>query len=165
MTSVAASPRRRPAGHRAVDALLPFERELEAPPEGLDFLLQLLQTYLVEERPRIMEHNIQVKMDRPAGGAARGAVPSSTRPSGSSAANTGLRVCLAINYGGRAEIVDAVRRIAGEVRGALDPRPSTKTDLRSPLHRRHARSRPADSHRRRDADQQFPALADRYAEI
>ena len=32
-----------------------------------------------------------------------------------SAANTGLRVCLAINYGGRAELVDAVRRIAGEV--------------------------------------------------
>jgi undecaprenyl diphosphate synthase len=39
-----------------------------------------------------------------------------------SAANTGLCVCLAINYGGRAEVVDAVRRIAGEVRrGELDP--------------------------------------------
>ena len=33
-----------------------------------------------------------------------------------------MRLCLAINYGGRAELVDAVRRIAGEVRrGELDP--------------------------------------------
>jgi undecaprenyl diphosphate synthase len=39
-----------------------------------------------------------------------------------SAGNTGLGVCLAINYGGRAELVDAVRRIAAEVRqGTLDP--------------------------------------------
>jgi undecaprenyl diphosphate synthase len=39
-----------------------------------------------------------------------------------SAGNTGLCVCLAINYGGRAEVVDAVRRIAAEVRqGTLDP--------------------------------------------
>ena len=29
---------------------------------------------------------------------------------------TGTRLCLAINYGGRGEIVDAVRRIAAEVR-------------------------------------------------
>ena len=29
------------------------------PAEELDFLLELLQKYLVEERPRIMEHNIQ----------------------------------------------------------------------------------------------------------
>ena len=39
-----------------------------------------------------------------------------------SSGNTGLCVCLAINYGGRAEMVDAVRRIADEVRGGLlDP--------------------------------------------
>jgi undecaprenyl diphosphate synthase len=36
--------------------------------------------------------------------------------------NTGLVLCLAINYGGRAEVADAVRRIAEEVRaGRLDP--------------------------------------------
>ena len=29
-----------------------------------------------------------------------------------SAANTGMRLCLAINYGGRAELVDAVQQIA-----------------------------------------------------
>ena len=45
-----------------------------------------------------------------------------------SAANTGLRLCLAINYGSRPELVDAVRAIAAEVAaGQLDPgRISTK---------------------------------------
>ena len=39
-----------------------------------------------------------------------------------SAANTGLRVCLAINYGGRTEIVDACRALADKVRrGELAP--------------------------------------------
>ena len=33
-----------------------------------------------------------------------------------SAGNTGTRLCLAINYGGRVEMVDAVRRIAQRVR-------------------------------------------------
>jgi undecaprenyl diphosphate synthase len=38
------------------------------------------------------------------------------------AANTGLTLVLALNYGGRDEIVDAVRGLAREVRaGALDP--------------------------------------------
>jgi undecaprenyl diphosphate synthase len=37
--------------------------------------------------------------------------------------NDGLTLTLALNYGSRAEIVDAVRAIAGEVRsGRLDPR-------------------------------------------
>lgn len=36
--------------------------------------------------------------------------------------NSGLRLCLAINYGGRAELADAVRGIAEEVRcGRLQP--------------------------------------------
>jgi undecaprenyl diphosphate synthase len=36
--------------------------------------------------------------------------------------NTGLRLCLAVNYGARAEMTDAVRRIAQQVQaGKLDP--------------------------------------------
>ena len=93
-----------------------------ARPRRLDFLLQLLQRYLVEERPRIMEHNIQVKWIGRREELPESAVQGLDETVRLSAANTGLRVCLAINYGGRAELVDAVRRIAGEVRsGQLDP--------------------------------------------
>ena len=92
------------------------------PAEELDFLMQLLERYLVEERPRIMEHNIQVRWIGRREGLPERAVRGLDKTVRLSAANTGLRVCLAINYGGRAELVDAVRRIAEEVRrGTLDP--------------------------------------------
>lgn len=92
------------------------------PPEELEFLLQLLQMYLVEERPRIMEKNIQVRWIGRREELPADAVRELDETVRLSAANTGLRVCLAINYGGRAELVDAVRRIAGEVScGRLDP--------------------------------------------
>jgi len=92
------------------------------PAEELGFLLQLLQRYLVEERPRIMEHNLRVRWI----GRREGLPPEAVRELDEtvrlSAAKSGLCICLAINYGGRAEVVDAVRRIAGEVRdGRLEP--------------------------------------------
>ena len=79
-------------------------------------------------------------------------------------ANRGLLVNLAINYGGRAEIVDAVNaaldmaRLDGSI-GTL--RIDEDADRHQPLHRRQPRSRPADPHLGRDAHQQFPAVADR----
>ncbi len=92
------------------------------PAEELDFLLELLQRYLVEERPRIMEHNIQARWIGRREGLPADAVRELDETVRFSAANTGLRVCLAINYGSRAELVDAVRRMAEEVRrGTLDP--------------------------------------------
>jgi undecaprenyl diphosphate synthase len=92
------------------------------PAEELDFLMQLLQQYLVEERPRVMEHNIQVRWIGRREGLPTDAVRELDETVRQNASNTGLRVCLAINYGGRAEIVDAARRIADEVRGdRLDP--------------------------------------------
>ena len=92
------------------------------PAEELDFLMELLQRYLVEERSRIMEHNIRVRWIGRREGLPDRALRELDETVQASAANTGLGVCLAINYGGRAELVDAVRRIAAEVRdGTLDP--------------------------------------------
>jgi undecaprenyl diphosphate synthase len=92
------------------------------PAEELDFLLQLLEQYLVEERPGIMKQNIQVKWIGRREGMPENALRELDETVRLSAGNTGLRVCLAINYGGRAEVVDAVRQIATEVqRGTLDP--------------------------------------------
>ncbi len=92
------------------------------PAEELDFLLQLLQKYLVEERPRVMEHNLRVTWIGRREGLPADAVRELDETARLSAANTGLGLCLAINYGGRAELVDAVRRVADEARrGKLDP--------------------------------------------
>jgi len=52
-----------------------------------------------------------------------------------SSQNTGLRLCLAINYGGRAELADAVRRIAEKVRGGeLEPADLTEETLGNHLY-------------------------------
>ncbi len=105
------------------------------PAEELDFLLQLLQQYLVEERPRIMEHNIRVTWIGRREGLPEKALRELDETVRFSAGNTGLGVCLAINYGGRAEVVDAVRRIAEEVRqGALDPAAITEETLSARLY-------------------------------
>jgi undecaprenyl diphosphate synthase len=92
------------------------------PAEELDFLFQLLQHYLVEERPRIMEHNVRVSWIGRREGLPAEAVRLLDETVALSSKNTGLWVCLAINYGGRAELVDAARRVADEARrGELDP--------------------------------------------
>ena len=91
------------------------------PQHELDFLMHLLEQYMIEERATIMKQNIQVHTI-----GRRDGIPDTTlrevdKTIEMSAANTGTRLCLAINYGGRGEMVDAVRRIALEVQqGKLD---------------------------------------------
>jgi undecaprenyl diphosphate synthase len=92
------------------------------PQSELDFLMHLLEQYMIEERATIMEQNLTVSII-----GRREGIPESTQREMDktiqlSAPNTGTRLCLAINYGGRAEMVDAVRRIAEEtLAGQLDP--------------------------------------------
>lgn len=92
------------------------------PQRELDFLMHLLEQYMIEERATIMRQNIAVRVIGRRDGIPVPTLAEMDKTVAMSAANTGTRLCLAINYGGRMEIVDAVREIAGEVRrGALDP--------------------------------------------
>jgi len=92
------------------------------PKHELDFLMQLLREYLVAEREEIMAQNIRFgtigrRADLPDDVLRE--IDENIRLSQS---NTGMTLCLAINYGGRAEVVDAVRQIAEAVRSRqLDP--------------------------------------------
>jgi undecaprenyl diphosphate synthase len=92
------------------------------PPSELEFLMSLLEQYVIEERSTIMEQNIRlVTIGRRTG------IPDSTqreldRTIEMSRPNDGLRLCLAINYGARGEMLDAVRNIARDVKeGTLEP--------------------------------------------
>ncbi|MHC4179097.1 MAG: isoprenyl transferase [Planctomycetota bacterium] len=105
------------------------------PPAELDFLMHLLEQYMIEERTTIMEQNIRVAVI----GRREGIPPEPLREIDKTVAlsgrNTGLRLCLAINYGSRAELADAVRRIAEEVRaGRLDPAQLDEQTLDSHLY-------------------------------
>ncbi len=88
----------------------------------LDFLMHLLEQYMIEERATIMRQNVAVSVIGRRDGIPAATLAEMDKTIELSAANSGTRLCLAINYGARGEIVDAVREIAEEVRaGALDP--------------------------------------------
>jgi undecaprenyl diphosphate synthase len=92
------------------------------PQPELDFLMHLLEQYMIEERATIMRQNIAVRVVGRRDGIPAATLAEMDKTVELSSANTGTRLCLAINYGGRSEIVDAVRRIAEEARaGKLDP--------------------------------------------
>lgn len=89
------------------------------PQYELDFLMHLLEQYMIEERGTIMEQNIVVSIIGRRDGIPENVLREIDKTIDMSATNTGTRLCLAINYGGRAEMVDAVRRIAREVQAGL----------------------------------------------
>lgn len=104
------------------------------PKRELNFLMHLLEQYLIEERAEIMQQNIRFTMIGRREGLPKNVLDELDKTIRLSAANTGTVLCLAINYGGRAELVDAVRRIAEEVKtGQLDPREITESHISNAL--------------------------------
>ena len=105
------------------------------PQPELDFLMHLLEQYMIEERTTIMQQNVRVSVI-----GRREGIPDSTldemdKTVRMSSTNTGTRLCLAINYGARGEIMDAVRSLAADVRaGELSPEEIDEAQLESRLY-------------------------------
>ncbi len=92
------------------------------PPQEVDFLMHLLEQYMIEERSTIMEQNISVRVIGRREGIPAATLAEMDKTIAMTAANTGTRLCLAINYGSRAELLDAVRRVVADVQSdRLDP--------------------------------------------
>src|SRR5690349_8555619 len=92
------------------------------PPRELEFLMHLLEQYMIEERSTIMEQNIRVNVIGRRRDIPEAVQREMQKTIDLSSTNTGLRLCLAINYGSRLELVDSVRQIASEVAaGKLNP--------------------------------------------
>lgn len=107
------------------------------PPQELDFLMHLLEQYMIEERTTIMQQNISVQIIGRRDGIPAQVQREMDKTIELSAANTGTCLCLAVNYGGRAEMLDAVRRIAEKVRGGqLDPADLTEETIADHLYTR-----------------------------
>ncbi len=85
------------------------------PQEELDFLMHLLGQYMIEERSLLLEQNIQVGMIGRREGIPQSVLSEMDKTIKMCSQNNGTRLCLAINYGGRGEVVDAVRRITERV--------------------------------------------------
>ena len=92
------------------------------PQHELDFLMHLLEQYMIEERALIMEQNISVSVIGRRDGIPDNVLTEIDKTIELSSTNTGTRLCLAINYGGRREMADAVRRIVEDsVNGNVVP--------------------------------------------
>ncbi len=92
------------------------------PKTELDFLMVLLEKYLVEERREILEQNIRFSVIGRRDELPEPVLREIDESIRLSQDNTGMGLCLAINYGGRTELIDAVRTLARQAcDGTLDP--------------------------------------------
>jgi len=105
------------------------------PQQELDFLMMLLRKYLIDERAEIMEQNIRFTTIGRRIGLPAQVLEEMDESIRVSQSNTGMLLSLAINYGGRAELVDAVRAIADQVRqGTLNPEDIDETTINDALY-------------------------------
>jgi undecaprenyl diphosphate synthase len=100
------------------------------PQTELSFLMHLLEQYMIEERSLLMRQRIRLAMIGRRTGIPDETLRALDQTVELCAANDGMRLCLAINYGSRAEITAAARALAEECRaGRLDPASITEETL------------------------------------
>jgi undecaprenyl diphosphate synthase len=104
------------------------------PEAELRFLMHLLEQYMVEERGLLMRQGIRLSMIGRREGLPPETLEALDRTVALCSANSGMRLCLAINYGSRAEIADAARALARDAAaGRLDPNEIDEAALASRL--------------------------------
>jgi len=79
-----------------------------------DFLMQLLREYIRKEMPLIQRNNIRMRFLGRIDELPLGVQKDVRQATEQTAANTGMCLCIAFNYGGRAEIVDAMNAILAQ---------------------------------------------------
>ncbi len=97
------------------------------PAQELEFLMALLREYLIAERDTLVKNNLRLKII-----GRRERLPAEVqsemdRTIDACSSNTGMTLCLAINYGARSELVDSFRALAQQVvEGSLQPNEITE---------------------------------------
>lgn len=92
--------------------LYAFSREnWKRPRYEINYLMKLLRQYLIRERPKLMKNNIKFAVIGRIEELPAKVQDEITRSIKATEHNTGLTLCLALNYGARTEIADALRKI------------------------------------------------------
>lgn len=81
----------------------------------LNLLMQLLKKFVIGEREEIMRQNIRFSTIGRRSDLPKDVLAEVDKTIDESRNNTGMQLCLALNYGSRSEIVDAVKSIVREV--------------------------------------------------
>jgi undecaprenyl diphosphate synthase len=115
-----------------------LENNLRRPRAEVNFLMRLLQSYLESNLQRMMDNNIRMKYigrthELPA------EVQEKMRwAEDATAGNTGTTLTLALNYGGRSELVDAFRGLTAEMKQKhLNAEHITEEDIHRHLYTAH----------------------------
>lgn len=87
------------------------------PKTEIDFLMQLLREYLRREMPLIQKNDIRMRFLGRTDELPKGVQRDMRDSVEQTAGNKGMVLCVALNYGGRAEIVDAMNSILAEQSG------------------------------------------------
>ena len=133
------------------------------PQSEVSTLMGLLKRYLRSELDTLLENDIRFRVLGRMSELPEDVQDELRRAEERTSGNTGLSFNIALNYGGRAEITDAVRELFVELlHDGRDPATHRRArPRRAPLHRRPAGPRPPHPHQRRAADLELPPVADR----
>jgi undecaprenyl diphosphate synthase len=99
------------------------------PKTETDFLMQLLREYLRTEMPLIQRNDIRMRFLGRSRELPAGVQQDMQNAEEKTAGNGGMVLCLALNYGGRAEIVDAANAVLAERSAQGNPAPITEEEL------------------------------------
>ena len=92
------------------------------PAEEVELLMALCHEHLVDQRDRMVQNDIRFRRLGRRDGLPEEVLREADACEAATRDCRGMTLCLALNYGSRAEIVDATRELATAVRnGALDP--------------------------------------------
>lgn len=105
------------------------------PADEVALLMDLYVEYMRSQRQLLLDNNIQFVQIGRREGLPQPVLDELANTLEATKKNTGMTLCLAINYGSRGEITDAVRRIAAEVRGGtLSPEAVSEETISSHLY-------------------------------
>lgn len=92
------------------------------PAEEVSFIFGLLRRFVASDLQRLIRNNVRVRIIGARAGLDASLVRLIDDVESKTAGNTGLVLVVAFNYGGRAEIAEAVRRLAADAAaGRIDP--------------------------------------------
>jgi undecaprenyl diphosphate synthase len=105
------------------------------PKDEVSFIFGLLRRFVASDLERLVKNNVQVRIIGSRQGLDASLVRLIDDVEDKTRANTGLKLLVAFNYGGKAEITDAVRAIARRVAaGELDPKAITEETVAGELY-------------------------------
>lgn len=115
-----------------------LENNLRRPRSEVNFLMRLLRTYLDSNLQRMMDNNVRMKYIGRTHELPPEVQEKMRWAEEATAANTGTTLTLALNYGGRSELVDAFRGLAAEMKSKhLSPDRLTEEDIHRHLYTAH----------------------------